>query len=352
MAHKNSAPDRKIKILRIVSNLGIGGIQRQMLLQVDYIQRHHPEVQLDVCAFYRGGRLEKAFKEKTKVLVVNAPHKYSLKALLSLSRLFQNYDLIHIHKMEDIIPICSLAAAICGKKTVLHFHFTYGWPNRKKRLMEKLCCARAEKAAAVSHTVLTHISRKLFPYPHRFKCVYNGVKIREIKKEKSAIHRIGVISRLERFKNIDAFIEAVNRLREKRKDVKGLIAGAGSTEEELKRLSKDGIAFLGEKEKIDEILKKLDVGVLPSRKEGFSNTILEYMASQTPAVISNIPQNREAIPDGNTGYPVRIEELTEAISQAVERPASARKKALNAKRRACRFSIEKAVKGIYGRWIG
>ncbi len=351
MANQDCSSNKKIKILRIVSNLGIGGIQRQLLLQTEYLRKHHPEVSIDICAFYRGGKLKEEFEKQTKVYILDASHKYSIRALFKLIILASNYNVLHIHKMEDIIPVCCLAAIISKKEIILHFHFTYSWPNKKKWLIERLCCSQAKKIIAVSLTVSSHLFQKLFPYPPKLKCVYNGIKIRKIKKEKSLIFRIGVISRLEKFKRIDKFIESISSILKKRKDIETFIAGTGKMEKELKKLSADSkIKFLGQVE-AEKVLKKINIGILPSKKEGFSNTILEYMASHTLAIVSDIPQNKEAIPDYNTGYPVIIDELSKAILKAINYPVISKKKVINAQKRVVKFSIEKTVKNIYKEWI-
>ena len=45
----------------------------------------------------------------------------------------------------------------------------------------------------------------------------------------------------------------------------------------------------------------MDVFVLPSRSEGFSNALLETMATGLPAVATRVGGNQEAIIDGVTG---------------------------------------------------
>jgi glycosyltransferase involved in cell wall biosynthesis len=45
-----------------------------------------------------------------------------------------------------------------------------------------------------------------------------------------------------------------------------------------------------------------DVCVLSSSSEGFSNSILEYMAARRPVVATDVGGVREAVEDGETGY--------------------------------------------------
>jgi glycosyltransferase involved in cell wall biosynthesis len=57
----------------------------------------------------------------------------------------------------------------------------------------------------------------------------------------------------------------------------------------------------GERNDVPDILRGLDCFVLPSLSEGFSNTILEAMASGLPVIATNVGGNRELVDDKITG---------------------------------------------------
>ena len=50
------------------------------------------------------------------------------------------------------------------------------------------------------------------------------------------------------------------------------------------------------------VLPLIDVGVLSSRSEAFSNSLLEYAAAGVPAVATDVGGTRELIDDGRTGF--------------------------------------------------
>ena len=86
-----------------------------------------------------------------------------------------------------------------------------------------------------------------------------------------------------------------------------LLAGEGELSDSLRILAKDlGIEgqtfFLGRCERIAELLRISDVCVLSSKAEGFSNSILEYMAAGRPVVATDVGGAREAIVENETGY--------------------------------------------------
>jgi len=79
-----------------------------------------------------------------------------------------------------------------------------------------------------------------------------------------------------------------------------------------------GQAWLpGERNDIAEILRSLDIFVLPSQAEGISNTILEAMATGLPVVATRVGGNTELVVEGETGCLVdkeNVQEMAEAIT--------------------------------------
>jgi glycosyltransferase involved in cell wall biosynthesis len=78
---------------------------------------------------------------------------------------------------------------------------------------------------------------------------------------------------------------------------------------ELKDLSEDlevgeHILWLGERSDAIAIYAASDIGVLCSHEEGFSNSVLEGMASNVAMVVTDVGGNAEAILDGECGIVV------------------------------------------------
>jgi L-malate glycosyltransferase len=64
------------------------------------------------------------------------------------------------------------------------------------------------------------------------------------------------------------------------------------------------VCFLGAHENPLAILRHVDVGVLSSRSEAFSNALVEYAAAGVPAVATDVGGTREIVLDGATGFVV------------------------------------------------
>ncbi len=68
---------------------------------------------------------------------------------------------------------------------------------------------------------------------------------------------------------------------------------------------------MGPRTKIQELLPELDLSLLPSRSEGFSNTLIESMAAGLAVVATDVGGNPEAIDCGRNGLLVPPEDPSE-----------------------------------------
>jgi len=108
-------------------------------------------------------------------------------------------------------------------------------------------------------------------------------------------------------KNHRMFIRAASRIRESIPDANFVLAGEGELISEVRAFASEmglnGNAFFtGRCANVPELLSVSDVCVLSSDSEGFSNSILEYMAAAKPVVATNVGGAGESIVDGETGY--------------------------------------------------
>jgi glycosyltransferase involved in cell wall biosynthesis len=88
-----------------------------------------------------------------------------------------------------------------------------------------------------------------------------------------------------------------------------------------------GLAWLpGERADVPDVMRGLDLFVLPSLAEGISNTILEAMASGLPVVATRVGGNAELLVEGATGRLVPADDpaaMAEAIvAYATDRDAA------------------------------
>ncbi len=137
---------------------------------------------------------------------------------------------------------------------------------------------------------------------------------------------VGVVANLKKIKGIDCFIEAARTLSAKRNDFLFIIIGGEYDEEKYKqkieRLNLSNLVWImGVKENIQDYLKCFEIGVNASLTEGFSNSVLEYMAAGLPVVATRVGGNSEQVVDGQTGFLVESEnaqQLADKINLLLE----------------------------------
>jgi len=113
--------------------------------------------------------------------------------------------------------------------------------------------------------------------------------------------------RLVEAKDLDLLVKGWGAVFAGRKDSMLLLAGFGTLGDELMALARslgvgDQVRVLGPVEQIEHVLPYADVGILTSRAEGLSNSLLEYMATGLPVVGSCVSGNEDFIVPGETGW--------------------------------------------------
>jgi glycosyltransferase involved in cell wall biosynthesis len=168
---------------------------------------------------------------------------------------------------------------------------------------------------------------------------------------------VGLIANLRSIKGIKYFIEAASIISKTDSRVKFLIIGEnfnepGCTREEMELFAKkcnvdNNVHFLGKRTDIADIISIMDIGVVASLSEGFSNTILEYMAASKPVVATNVGGNKEAVVHNETGLLVSPESaiaLAEAILSILkDKEMAFRYGAAGRKRVEEKFRLEKMI---------
>lgn len=115
-------------------------------------------------------------------------------------------------------------------------------------------------------------------------------------------------------KNHAMFLRAAATVAAEFPDAAFVLAGEGELLNEYKAIAAmsdlDGrVHFLGRCSRVPELLAISDVCSLTSRSEGFSNSIIEYMAAGRPVVATNVGGAAEAIVEGETGYLIESEDV-------------------------------------------
>jgi glycosyltransferase involved in cell wall biosynthesis len=153
-------------------------------------------------------------------------------------------------------------------------------------------------------------------------------------------------------RDLPTLVRAFDRVAAVYPDLQLAIVGGGDLLEETRRLaetctSRHRIHVPG-LDLPEKWIAWADCFVLPSRREGLSNALLEAMAAGLPCIANDIPSNREVLDDGNAGVLVPVEDcdaLEAAMRAMVEDERKARRFAEQARERVERcYSIRAVAK--------
>lgn len=116
----------------------------------------------------------------------------------------------------------------------------------------------------------------------------------------------GSLGRLSEVKNQRTLLRAFARVVAVEPDARLLLAGRGELEGELKELTRElgitrQVVFLGFRRDVPQILRALDVFVLPSLREGFGLALVEAMCSGLPVLASRVGGIPELFGDADMG---------------------------------------------------
>jgi glycosyltransferase involved in cell wall biosynthesis len=130
---------------------------------------------------------------------------------------------------------------------------------------------------------------------------------------------LGVVAQITPWKGQDTAIEALRLLREDGVDAQLLLVGAAkfvaaatrfdneryvaSLRELIERAGVgERVSWLGERDDVPELVRALDVLLLPSWEEPFGRAAIEAMALEVPVVATSVGGPAEIVLDGATGY--------------------------------------------------
>lgn len=187
------------------------------------------------------------------------------------------------------------------------------WIRPVFRIFQRLANRRTHCILANSQVVAEAIARVEGVSDAKLRVAYNGIDLDKFSRigdcrthmramlgiAKDEI-LIGNVSCMRPVKGLDQFVEAARLALEKDPKLRFIIVGDGSEKSAIaEQIRRDGlqgrIHLAGAQEDVLPYLAAMDIGVLSSLAEGFSNSLLEYMATGLAIVATEVGGNREAL---------------------------------------------------------
>ncbi len=232
----------------------------------------------------------------------------------------EHVNIVQTHFVEGN-KVGILAAKLAGVDTIISTRRNQGyWHNRFELLLLKQLNSWTTSFLANSESTRQWAEKVENIAPDRISVIHNALEIERYQKasveQRLAFGKaldfppdtinVGIVANLRPVKAIDVFIRAAEIVANRCPNTRFIVVGEGPERERLELLTAElGIAplvrFLGKRLDVQEILGCLDIGVLSSNSESFSNSIVEYMAASMPVICTDVGGAREAVEDGETG---------------------------------------------------
>lgn len=231
-------------------------------------------------------------------------------------------EIVHTHDFYTNVFGISAARLANVKLKIASKRETEGVRSGSQKFIEKQIFKLADKVVVNAEAVKKYlISQNV--NERKIDVIYNGLDLERL-TPKTADHPtirqnfklpveenikfVTLVANLRHeVKNQRMFLRTAERVGKIYPNAHFVLAGEGELRGEMELAARemniaDRVHFTGRCEKVPELLKISEICVLTSFYEGFSNSILEYMAAGKPVVATNVGGASEAIIEGRTGF--------------------------------------------------
>ncbi len=372
------AGPRRTRVVHLVEDMGVGGLERNLALIVENLDRRRFEV--SVWCLEEGGALADELRAKgVDVRILDLPTYHRPGNIVKLARLLrrEKVEILHTHEYFAN-TVGRLAAVLAGTpRRFAHIQNSH-WTRVKRRarhnLIDRILSRTCDRVIACSETARRYQIEVEKIHPDRVVMVPNctDARLHDPSVARPGVRRefgfvdaeilIASVARLTEVKGHQFLIEAAVQIFEAFPASRILIVGDGPEQPYLERQARalaleDRVHFLGNRQDIPNILASIDLLVQPTLvREGLPLVITEAMAGGKPVVATDVGGVSEAVRHGETGIlvpPGDTDALAEGILSILRDPERGEAMAA-AGRRLCleQFSIETVIKTIESLYAG
>lgn len=375
----------KPNVLLFIDSFHQGGTERQVV-QLARLLRESGRYQVHLACLKGEGVLRAeaeaaGFRDIPEFRLKSFRDMNALRQVRRLSRLLRERQIALVETHDFYTNIFGMAGAALARTPVriASRRETEGVRTPAQKLVERRVFNLAHAIVANSEAVRRHLIGDGVP-AEKIVTVYNGMDTARV-APRSDLRREEVLRGLglpagdgRRFVTIVAnmrhpvkdqatFLRAAQRVRAEVPEGAFVLAGEGELLEEMRALAaglglEHHAFFTGGCANVPELLAVSDVCVLSSRAEGFSNSIIEYMAASRPVVATAVGGAAEQIVEGETGYivpPGDDETMAARIISLLKEPSLAKEMGERGLRRirekfSCEMQLER-TEALYERLL-
>lgn len=383
---KRSLELLKPVVLQLIDSFAQGGSERQAL-QLTRLLHDQGRFQVKLACLKNEGSLRGEIEDLGLGTIPSFPLNsfYDLNAVLQLRRLvaYIRNEQVQILQTHDFYTnVFGMAASAVARVPVriAAMRETAGMRTDAQIRVQRLAYSIAHHVVANSEAVKQRLVADGIA-AEKITVIYNGMDLARVTPKLNRADTLKCFSLPEdtvrsrqRFVTIVAnmrhdvkdypmFLRGARRVVKELPEIRFLLAGEGPLTDSLRSLAGEysilgNVFFLGRCDNVAELLNISEICVLTSKAEGFSNSILEYMAAARPVVATDVGGAGEVISEGVTGYLIPSNDdqlLAQRLIQLLKNVEQARKMG-EAGRRAIvdRFSCEaqlRTIENLYDRLL-
>lgn len=331
-------------VVHIVHSLEAGGLENGLVNLINRTPQGRYRHAI-VCLARSGAFAERIRVPGVKIFELDKREGKDLAVYWRLWKLLrkQRPNVVHTRNLAALDSLI-VARLIPGIKTVHGEHgrdiYDLEGRNRKYVLLRKLMRRFVNRYITVSRDLYQWLVSEIGVQSSRVDQIYNGVDLLKFSPDRPPVDGkfvglippspdrivLGTVGRLAAVKNQELLVRAFDTLNRRgiqpHREICLLIVGDGPQAEYLSAvindLSLQDLVYLtGDRDDIPELLRIMDVFVLPSLAEGISNTLLEAMATGLPLIATDVGGNPEVVRNGVNGFLVPSADV-EAMADAME----------------------------------
>lgn len=233
-----------------------------------------------------------------------------------------NIQIVHTHDFYTNVFGITAARLAGVKLKIASKRETGGMRSPLQNNIEKYIFKMADKIVVNSEAVKKYLIENNIS-AEKINVIYNGLDLKRLTPKitdrseicgnlglpsDKNIKFITLVANLRHaVKNQPMFLRAAQKVTKVFPNAQFVLAGEGELKTELKNLANElqiekNIQLIGRCTMVPELLSISYACVLTSYNEGFSNSILEYMAAGKPVVATNVGGASEAIAESETGF--------------------------------------------------
>jgi glycosyltransferase involved in cell wall biosynthesis len=312
-----------MNIVLAIQSLEIGGAERQVVELAHGLRLLGRNV--SICCLNRLGPLaDEARHRGITVDCFNKTNRGDLRVIDQLTKYLLRNQANVLHTFLFGANLWgTLAGRRAGVSVLLTSDRSGGYYEEKKELCaDRLLHAYTDGMITNTSVGKQRIRRQIGIQSDRIHVIFNGMNLERFEKKQDpmimrqvlgfapASFVVALSGTMRPIKNPLMFMKMARILIAESERFMFLVIGGGPDIPRMQALTKqlginDRIRFTGPRHDVPELLQASDAGVLCSHWEGFSNSIMEYMAAGLPVVATDVGGNRDLVQQQYTGFLVR-----------------------------------------------